>query len=223
MNDRLYRSATNRVFSGLCGGMADHFDLDPALVRLGWVVLDVLTGIFPLLVVLHRHGDRRARGAPGGRAGPVAGLERTAVGPRSRCPAGCRQPNPGAARAPARGSRPQMRPTRPRSRTPEARTAARTRAVARGGPGDLPRRSARTGARSGPTPRAQRRAEHAYWRSQRRGGDGSTAGLVIGVILVAIGGLFLLRQTVPGFDTALFWPVVLIVLGALLLGGAFRR
>jgi len=43
------------------------------------------------------------------------------------------------------------------------------------------------------------------------------------VILVVIGGLFLLQQALPGFDAALFWPVVLIVLGALLLGGAFRR
>lgn len=35
---------------GLRGGLADHFDLAPGLVRLGWVVLDVFTGIVPLLL-----------------------------------------------------------------------------------------------------------------------------------------------------------------------------
>ncbi|MGO9207444.1 MAG: PspC domain-containing protein [Candidatus Limnocylindrales bacterium] len=34
MDDRLYRSTTDRLFTGLCGGLADHFDVAPGLVRL---------------------------------------------------------------------------------------------------------------------------------------------------------------------------------------------
>lgn len=51
MDDRLYRSRHDRVFSGVCGGLGERFDVDPALVRLGWIVVGILTGVFPLLVI----------------------------------------------------------------------------------------------------------------------------------------------------------------------------
>lgn len=31
---RLYRSATNRVVAGVCGGIAEYFNIDPVIVRL---------------------------------------------------------------------------------------------------------------------------------------------------------------------------------------------
>lgn len=222
MNDRLYRSATDRVFSGLCGGMADHFDLDPALVRLGWVVLDILTGIFPLLVVYIVVAivvpEEPMVGAPG----PWPDWSGLQWGH-----------TPGAPQAPAAG--PGGSPSASSGGQAPSETDTPAQPDAGSAHGGADQGGGAWGPWGSPPPigadwrtvraytRAQRRAQHAYWRSQRRGGDGSTAGLVIGVILVAIGGLFLLRQTVPGFDTALFWPVVLIVLGALLLGRAFRR
>ena len=48
---RLYRSRTDRVLAGICGGLAEHFGSDPAIVRLGVVILAILTGIVPLLVL----------------------------------------------------------------------------------------------------------------------------------------------------------------------------
>ena len=39
MNKRLYRSDENRMLAGVCGGIAEYFDLDPTLVRLAWVLL----------------------------------------------------------------------------------------------------------------------------------------------------------------------------------------
>lgn len=34
MERRLYRSETDRMLSGVCGGLAEYFDIDPVLVRL---------------------------------------------------------------------------------------------------------------------------------------------------------------------------------------------
>ena len=48
---RLYRSRTDRVLAGICGGLADYFGTDPAIVRLGVVILAILTGIVPFLVL----------------------------------------------------------------------------------------------------------------------------------------------------------------------------
>ena len=33
-NKRLYRSSTNYMLAGVCGGIAEYFDIDPTLVRL---------------------------------------------------------------------------------------------------------------------------------------------------------------------------------------------
>jgi phage shock protein C len=41
---RLYRSEENRMICGVCGGIAEYFNLDPTLVRLGWVLISCLWG-----------------------------------------------------------------------------------------------------------------------------------------------------------------------------------
>lgn len=51
MNRRLYRSPDDRVIAGVAGGMAETYDLDPALVRIGWAFLVLVTG--GLLLVLY--------------------------------------------------------------------------------------------------------------------------------------------------------------------------
>ncbi len=51
MNDRLYRSVDDRVIAGVCGGLAVRLAIDPSLVRIGYAVLAIVTGIFPLLVL----------------------------------------------------------------------------------------------------------------------------------------------------------------------------
>ena len=43
---RLTRSLTDRWIAGVCGGIAQRFNLDPAIVRLGFVALS-LAGAFP--------------------------------------------------------------------------------------------------------------------------------------------------------------------------------
>ena len=48
---RLYRSSTNRVFSGVCGGIAEYWGGDPTMVRLATAFLGLITGIFPMLIL----------------------------------------------------------------------------------------------------------------------------------------------------------------------------
>ncbi len=41
---KLYRSRSNRQVAGVCGGLAEYFNLDPTLMRVLFVVLAVLGG-----------------------------------------------------------------------------------------------------------------------------------------------------------------------------------
>ena len=58
----------------------------------------------------------------------------------------------------------------------------------------------------------------AWGRSQTRSsGDGRRAGVVIGAILILLGGAFLVREFMPGFDLSAVWPVIFIGIGVVLL------
>lgn len=41
MNKRLYRSYSNRMICGVCGGIGEFFHIDPTIVRLVWVLLSI--------------------------------------------------------------------------------------------------------------------------------------------------------------------------------------
>lgn len=50
---RLYRSSTNYMLAGVCGGIAEYFNIDPTLVRLAWIILICMgfgTGIIAYIV-----------------------------------------------------------------------------------------------------------------------------------------------------------------------------
>lgn len=49
MNKRLTRSH-DRMIAGVCGGLAEYFDLDPTLVRAGYVLLSLCSIAFPGLL-----------------------------------------------------------------------------------------------------------------------------------------------------------------------------
>lgn len=68
--------------------------------------------------------------------------------------------------------------------------------------------------------RAERRAAR---RARRREAIGSgEAGLIFGVVLIVIGGLFLARQVMPWFGFHLWWPIGIVALGVLLIVVAVR-
>lgn len=43
----LYRSKTNKVFSGVIGGLGEYFEVDPVILRLAFVFLMLATAILP--------------------------------------------------------------------------------------------------------------------------------------------------------------------------------
>ncbi|HEV3366390.1 MAG TPA: PspC domain-containing protein [Acidimicrobiales bacterium] len=43
--ERLHRSRDHRMLAGVASGLADYFDVDPMLVRIGFVVLTLVGGL----------------------------------------------------------------------------------------------------------------------------------------------------------------------------------
>lgn len=41
---KLYRSHTDKKISGICGGIAAYFAIDPNLVRLAWIIFGCMGG-----------------------------------------------------------------------------------------------------------------------------------------------------------------------------------
>ena len=52
MNRRLYRSRTDSILGGVAAGLADYVNADPALVRIAWAILVVVTGGAALLAYI---------------------------------------------------------------------------------------------------------------------------------------------------------------------------
>ena len=191
--DRLYRSLDDRVIAGVAGGMAEMWDLDPSLVRLGWVVLTPLTAGFTILlyVVL-------ALVVPEEPASGV-GLTGTPGGPTPPTP----PPGPGVEPRPAPGGEPAAAGA-PTGQPPYFRYS----------PGSDSWRDQRR------AEKLQRRQARAEWRAQRRaarGGGPDSGAIVGGTILVLTGAAALASQVLPGFDWGRIWPIGLVVIGALLI------
>ncbi|MBU1356917.1 MAG: PspC domain-containing protein [Candidatus Edwardsbacteria bacterium] len=49
MPKRLYRSGKDRVVGGVCGGLADYFDIDPLLIRIIFIILALSGGLGVLI------------------------------------------------------------------------------------------------------------------------------------------------------------------------------
>ena len=49
---RLHKSRDDKMLSGVSGGMAEYFDIDPVFVRLGWVLSVFVTGGISILIYI---------------------------------------------------------------------------------------------------------------------------------------------------------------------------
>ncbi len=51
MTKRLYRSRTDRMLAGVCGGLGQYFDIDPVIVRLAAVLFALWgAGVFAYII-----------------------------------------------------------------------------------------------------------------------------------------------------------------------------
>lgn len=50
MAKRLYRSSKNKVVAGIIGGIGEYFEIDPVILRLGYVLLTAISGFLPCIV-----------------------------------------------------------------------------------------------------------------------------------------------------------------------------
>jgi len=47
---KLYLSGSDKKIAGICGGIAETYDIDSTLIRLAWVFIGLATAIIPALV-----------------------------------------------------------------------------------------------------------------------------------------------------------------------------
>lgn len=49
---KLYRSSTNKMIFGVCGGVAEYINVDPTIVRLVWALLGISAGVGVVLYII---------------------------------------------------------------------------------------------------------------------------------------------------------------------------
>jgi len=52
MPETLHKSHSNKVFAGVCGGLAEYFNVDPTLIRLAWALAVFVGGTGLILYIL---------------------------------------------------------------------------------------------------------------------------------------------------------------------------
>src|SRR5436190_9291079 len=191
MNGRLYRSRDERMLAGVAGGIAEWLDIDPAIVRLGWVIAAVLTqGLAVLVYVAMVFVIPEEPWAPSTPFGSAP------------TPGGAPTPPVTGARAPG---------TEPADHPASAASTPATTPIPAWQPGADDWREAR---------RREREARRTARRGARgaRGEDGPGRGVVVlGALLVAAGIYFLVRDYLPPIRWDVVWPAALVLLGILLI------
>nr|WP_211326963.1 MULTISPECIES: PspC domain-containing protein [Sinobaca] len=51
MKKKLYRSETDKMLAGICGGLADYLNVNTTLVRVSTVILSLLTSGVPIIIL----------------------------------------------------------------------------------------------------------------------------------------------------------------------------
>lgn len=195
MQPRLRRSATESMVAGVCGGLAEYFNIDPVIVRLIFVVVTLTSGLgLPAYLILwvvmprapstgaQQPSDRRVRRA--GQAARETSQPATTVvareDPERQAPHARSQSGVEVRESPVEG------------RDPLTGQPLGAEEPADRGISPMP---------SPETP-VQPQRRNARWRT-------------LGAILIGIGGLVLLDQF--GIDTSFLFPALLIVAGVILL------
>jgi phage shock protein C len=228
VHDPLYRSRSDRMLAGVAGGVAEHFDLDPSLVRVLWAILVIVSGgIFLLIYIVMAivvpeepigSGGWTSAGGWSGTSGwssswPSSGASTAGPGGPSQAP-----PPPATPTEPPAAPAPTADPPGPAGAAGPGFAAP----IAGGwtpGSSSAPSPSARDERRAAREARRAARQANRGYRTDHRG----SGGVIAGLFLVAIGLFFLVRTLVPALDIDRYWPAGLIVLGVILVGLSIRR
>ena len=46
-----FKRSNNKMLAGVCGGIAEYFNLDPTIVRVGYVLISIFSAAFPGILV----------------------------------------------------------------------------------------------------------------------------------------------------------------------------
>lgn len=153
MPEHLYKSRTNKVFAGVCGGLAEYFHVDPTLIRLGWALAVFVGGTGLILYILAM-----------------------IIMPEEPVTAGSKSPRETA--VPAAAAEGEQVPDDNQAVSPASQASA--------------------GQPEG-TERDNKRQQ------------------ILGLILVCVGGYFILERFFPFFNMHNWWPLILIAFGLFLL------
>lgn len=238
MTRTLYRSRTDRMLLGVCGGFAVYFGVDVTAIRALAVLLAWLSGgaavlayfVIALFVPEEPVGadPASARTVPyawprdAAVTGKDAVMDDQQQGGTPSQPEG-QQPMPSQPEAqPPAPEQPGAQPAPTQPEAPMPGPAPGPGAVLPPyppqpmPPGQQPQYGQQP---QGQPPAWGQQGPHPGWGQEqhpRRGRGGITGG----IILIVIGLLFLAQQVVPGLDIGRLWPVILIVLGLAII---FRR
>jgi len=184
MDRRLYRSRTDRIIAGVCGGIAEQANMDPTLIRLAAVVLALATGgaaviAYVIMAIVVPEEPISGYVAPSASLPATAGGEETVMAEKNEEVAASVVPAPEVPPAPEMPPLPQEPVAPPVSPVPA--------------PPVVP---------AAPAPMAPQAQ-----RPRRRGGVG------FGVALVVIGLILLANQFIPDFDVWRYWPLAVIFVG----------
>jgi len=47
---RLFRSNSDRIIGGVLGGIGEYLDIDPVAIRVIYILLAFMTGVFPMVL-----------------------------------------------------------------------------------------------------------------------------------------------------------------------------
>jgi phage shock protein C len=203
VDDRLYRSPTDRVIAGVAGGIAAWARIDPSIVRVAWVLLAIFSGgIFVLIYIVM--------------------MIVVPLAPEGWAPAQRHQATPGGDRVPGWGSQPGGWTPGTSGADGAAGAGPGPGAWPQGVPGAAPGPAAGTG--PGPGGPSQ---PSASWTAS--GGSVSDsvatargARMAAGAVLIVVG-LWLLLGSYLEIDWNLLWPLLVIAAGAILIVAALRR
>ena len=51
MAEKKLKRSTNKILAGVCGGIAEYFEVDPTLIRVAYATLSIFTTGFPGLLL----------------------------------------------------------------------------------------------------------------------------------------------------------------------------